>query len=77
MEKTEYMSHSEDVENKQPERRRSSLTAGDIKHGDRALDLIGDERVELTDEDVRLPFPALCLPLNASRTNESVERQTE
>ncbi len=25
---------------------------GEIKHGDRALQLIGDERVELTQEDV-------------------------
>jgi hypothetical protein len=55
MEKTDYMAHSEDVETGgKAERRRSSLTAGDIKHGDRALNLIGDERVELTDEDVRV-----------------------
>ena len=54
MEKTNYMSHSEDLEtaDKHGDLRRSSLTAGDIKHGDRALDIIGDERVELTDEDV-------------------------
>ena len=54
MEKTDYMSHSEDVEtaDKHGEPQRSSLTAGDFKHGDRALDIIGDERVELTDEDV-------------------------
>ena len=54
MEKTDYMAHSEDVEGKQQDRRRSSLTAGDLRHGDRALELIGDERVELTDEDVWL-----------------------
>jgi hypothetical protein len=55
MEKTDYMSHAEDIESgdKHGDQRRGSLTAGDIKHGDRALDLIGDQRVELTDEDVR------------------------
>jgi hypothetical protein len=28
------------------------LTQNEIKHGDRALQLIGDERIELTEEDV-------------------------
>lgn len=56
MEKADYQTHSEDIEGdgQQVERRRSSLTTGDFKHGDRALSLIGDERVELTEEDVNL-----------------------
>jgi hypothetical protein len=56
MDKRDHMEHSEDVENafKASEgRRRSSLTAGDLKHADRALQFIGDERVELTEEDVK------------------------
>jgi hypothetical protein len=56
MEKSDYMQHSEDVESgvkATDGRRRSSLTAADLKHGDRALQFIGEDRVELTDEDVK------------------------
>ena len=50
------MSHAEDVgkDVEGMQRRRSS-----IQGGDRALDYIGDDRVELTDEDVR---QSLSLP---------------
>ena len=53
MEKVEHMSHEEDIEarDKRLSERRVSVQHGS---GDRALDYIGDERVELTDEDVRL-----------------------
>ena len=45
-----YVEQKEDIE--KGERRRQSAT----KHGDRALAIIGDERVSLTDEDVRRSF---------------------
>ena len=45
----------EDVEDSPPRRFGSfSNDAKAIKHGDRALQFIGDERVELTEEDVSL-----------------------
>ena len=48
---TAHLAHSEDVESghhpKDIQQRRES-----VKHGDRALALLGDERVELTEEDV-------------------------
>lgn len=78
-----------DVEHgeKDGQHRRSSLTANDIRHGDVALNLIGDERVELTDEDVCCSLcPSLprqnCIesePLidDPARTNGFAARQTE
>ena len=45
-----YVEQKEDIE--KGERRRQSST----KHGDRALAIIGDERVSLTNEDVRNLF---------------------
>lgn len=50
-EKTLDMAHAEDIESatsKDVMERRASLM-----HGDRALAIVGDERVELTEEDVR------------------------
>ena len=51
--KTVRMAHAEDAESgrqsKDVVERRASL-----KHADRALAIVGDERVELTDEDVKL-----------------------
>jgi hypothetical protein len=51
--KTEKMAHAEDVESGRQSKdiidRRVSL-----KHADRALAIVGDERVELSEEDVRL-----------------------
>jgi hypothetical protein len=51
--KTAHLAHSEDVESGrlskdiiQQQRRES------VKHGDRALAIVGDDRVELTEEDV-------------------------
>lgn len=32
---------------------------GRLKHGDRALAMVGDERVQLTDEDVSIPVAIL------------------
>lgn len=49
MEKS-YLEQKEDIE--KGERRRQTST----KHGDRALAIVGDARVWLTDEDVRLSF---------------------
>lgn len=43
-----YLEQKEDIEN--GERRRQSS----MKHGDRALAIIGDDRVSLSDEDVRI-----------------------
>ena len=52
--KTVKMAHAEDVESGRASKdiidRRASL-----KHADRALAIVGDERVELTEEDVSLP----------------------
>ena len=49
--KSGQMAHAEDVESRGMSKdvidRRASL-----KHGDPALAIVGDERVELTDEDV-------------------------
>lgn len=56
MEKVEQMSHEEDIETggKHRDQRRVSVQHG---AGDRALDLIGDDYVELTDEDVGCIMP--------------------
>ena len=52
------MAHSEDVESG-PHSKDDIMRRESVKHGDRALDLVGDQRVELTDADVRFPpFPA-------------------
>jgi hypothetical protein len=65
-----------DLENgeKGGQRRRSSLTAENIRHGDTALNLIGDERVDLTDEDVSSLRESLTV-LTSFRTNASAVRQ--
>jgi hypothetical protein len=47
-----HTSHAEDIGKDVEEAHHRRPRA---KHGDRALDYIGDERVELTDEDVRQP----------------------
>lgn len=41
-----YLEQNEDVEDGTPRKQ------GQAKHGDRALAIIGDERVSLTDDDV-------------------------
>ncbi len=48
MEKTDRMSHAEDVGKDVEDLHHRR---GSVKGGDRALDYIGDDRVELTDED--------------------------
>lgn len=68
--------------------RRSSPLAVDkhqyAKHGDRALAIIGDERVKVTEEDVGLAFcsspntveDVIHLDLSRDRTNAFEERPT-
>ena len=60
MEKVEHMSHEEDIEARD---RRLSEKRVSVQHGagDRALDYIGNERVELTDEDVSLLIDFLAV----------------
>jgi len=49
-EKTLHMVHDEDVEEAR-HTHHDDHTAS-VKHGDRALAIVGDDRVELTEEDV-------------------------
>ena len=49
--KTVRMAHSEDVESGRPSKDMTERKAS-LKHADRALAIVGDQRVELTDEDV-------------------------
>lgn len=47
------------------------------KHGDRALAIIGDERISLTEEDVRQLFEYVATTTDmSSRTNASGARPT-
>ena len=54
-----YYEQKEDTE-RGGHRRKSS-----VKHGDRALDIIGDSRVSLTNEDVCFPFPCRLFCIGA------------
>ena len=79
MEKVDHMSHEEDIEarDKRPSEKRVSVQHG---AGDRALDYIGDERVELTDEDVSLVVHVLAVSISLiqdSRTSAFAAKRTE
>lgn len=50
--KTSHMAHSEDVESARYSK--DEIRRASYKHGDRALAILGEDRVEVTEEDVWL-----------------------
>lgn len=55
--KASHLAHSEDVESGHLSKDSIQQRRESVKHGDRALAIVGDERVEVTEEDVS---PACC-----------------
>ncbi|KEF62469.1 uncharacterized protein A1O9_00441 [Exophiala aquamarina CBS 119918] len=49
--KAAHLAHSEDVESGRPSKDNIQQRRESVKHGDRALAILGDDRVELTEED--------------------------
>lgn len=50
--KTAQLAHSEDVESGRLSKDNIEQRRESVKHGDRALAIVGEDRVELTEEDV-------------------------
>lgn len=75
--KTVGMAHAEDIESGHPSKGSVDSQAA-RKHADRALAIVGDERVELTEEDVGLSQSPLVYAFDTDaprhRTNASGER---
>ena len=69
------MAHDEDVETGRP-----IMEIVDKKHGDRALSIVGTDRVDLSDEDVssisNVYQDESFVLIFTSRTNESEEKPT-
>lgn len=62
--------HTEDIESN------PSKHIPPNNHADRAAELIGDQHVEVTEEDVTLPSPTVSSRTDNFRTNVSVAKQT-
>lgn len=52
--KAGHLAHSEDVESARFSKDIIQQRRESVKHGDRALAIVGDQRVELTEEDVSM-----------------------
>ena len=61
--------HTEDIESN------PSKHIPPNNHADRAAELIGDQHVEVTEEDVTLIFPTFTFNTDSFRTNVSVAKQ--